>query len=100
MVRQGLPTEGCKKLHEFPPLLRSEAGAHSHMLQGARRVIQPQQQRTNLASLALLVPAESSHHAIAVALVLDLQHHALVRLVSILRGLCHHSVKTGALESA
>jgi hypothetical protein len=46
------------------------------------------------------VPAEPADHAVALALVLDLEHDALVGLVGAGGGLGHHAVEAGALEAA
>src|SRR5215468_756645 len=46
------------------------------------------------------MPAEPGDHAIAVALVLDLQHHALVGLVGACEWLGHDTVETCAFKSA
>ena len=50
-------------------------------------------------ALAALVPAKARDDAVALALVLHLEHDALVRLVDAGRRLGHHAVEPGALEA-
>ncbi len=45
------------------------------------------------------MPAETGDHAVAIALVLDLEHHALVGLVGSRNRLGHDAVESGALEA-
>ncbi len=49
--------------------------------------------------LALLVPAKAGHDTIAIALVLDLKHHALIRFVGSGDRLSDDAVEAGALEA-
>src|SRR5215472_2272463 len=70
------------------------------MLQGAGSVEEAQQQRADKCALTFLVPAKSCDHAVAIALVLDLEHHAFVGLVGSRRKLGHDAVKTCALKAA
>ena len=51
-------------------------------------------------ALAFLVPAKPGDHAVAIALVLDLEHHALVRLVGPRDRLGDDAVEPRALEAA
>ena len=88
-----------EKLHELAPLLVGEARADADVLQVAGVVVETEQQRADGVSLAALVPAEAGDDAVAVALVLHLEHHALVRLVDAARRLRHHAVEAGALEA-
>ncbi len=50
------------------------------MLQRTRIVIQSQQQRAHSHTFTIFMPSKTSHHAVTIALMLHLQHHALVRL--------------------
>ena len=100
MIDQRIPSIGRQELHQLPPLLLREARADAHMLQRARIVEEPQQQRSHRRLLAFLVPSKAGHHAVAIALVLHLEHHALVRLVGPCNRLGHHSVEAGAFEAA
>ena len=50
--------------------------------------------------LALSYASETGHHAIAIALVFHLEHHALVRLVESRGRLGHDAVETRAFEAA
>ena len=70
------------------------------MLQFALFVEEAQQQRTDQRAITFLVPAKSCYHAIAVALMLDLEHRALVWLVCPFDGLGHHAVKSRAFKAA
>ena len=78
---------GREKFDQLAALLVGEARAHADVLQRARIVEKPEQQRADQRALAFLVPAKARNHAIAVALVLHLEHHALVRLVGARDGL-------------
>jgi hypothetical protein len=69
------------------------------MLQHSGAVVEPEQQRADFRALALLMPSETGHHAIAIALVFDLEHDAPVRLVNARSRLGNYAVETGALET-
>ena len=62
-------------------------------------VVEAEEQRADGVPLAALVPAEAGDDAIAFALVLHLQHDALVGLVGARGGLGHDAVEAGALEA-
>ena len=68
------------------------------MLQPAPRVVQPKQQRPHRRPLSILMPPEARDHAVAVALMLHLQHRPLVRLIPARSRLRHHPVQPRALE--
>ncbi len=72
---------GREEFCELPPLLVREARADADVLQRAGVVEKAEQQRADMRALAFLVPAKAGNDAVAIALVLDLEHHALVRLV-------------------
>jgi len=71
-----------EKFHQLLPSRIGEAGADADMLQVSVIIIETQQQRPDLRFLAPLVPAKSGDDAIALALVLHLQHDSLVRFIS------------------
>ena len=89
-----------EEFRELPALLLREARADADVLQRARIVEKAEQQRADRGALALLVPSKAGNHAVAIALVLDLEHHALVRLVGPGNRLGHHAVETRAFEAA
>src|SRR5579864_6643535 len=99
MIGQSIFSIWLKKFHELLSLLHRKAGADAYVLQRARLVEQAKQQRADQRALAFLVPAESGHHAIAIALVLHLQHHALVRLVGAVDRLGHDAIEPRAFET-
>ena len=76
-----------------------EARADADVMERARVVVEAEQQRADRGRLAALVPAEAGDDAVAVALVLHLEHHALVRLVGADVRLGHHAVEPGAFEA-
>src|SRR6476646_8620471 len=69
------------------------------MLQMTGVVVQAEEQRADRALLTALVPAEAGHDAVALALVLDLEHDALVRLVGAVDRLGDDAVEPRALEA-
>jgi hypothetical protein len=89
-----------EKLHQLFSFRRAETRTDSDVLQSAGVVEQPEQQRADHCVLALFMPAESSHHAIAVAFVFHFKHHSLVRLVSSCRIFGHHTIQAGAFKAA
>ena len=70
------------------------------MLQRAAVVVKAKQQRTDRGTSAFLVPAEAGDDAVAVALVLDLEHDALVGLIDAGDGFGDNAVETSAFEAA
>src|SRR4029077_16281912 len=58
-----------------------------------------QQQRADESSRTLLVPAETRHHAVRSAHVLDLDHHPLAGLIGRALVLGDHAVEPGAFEA-
>jgi hypothetical protein len=69
------------------------------VVQGPARVVEPEQERADALTVAVLVPAEPGDHAVRGACVLDLLHHALAGLVE--RGvvLGDHAIEARALEA-
>ena len=68
------------------------------MVELAVVVVQPEQQRPDVRARAVLVPAEAGDDAVGGALVLDLQHRPLARLVLLVELLRDDAVEAGALE--
>ena len=85
---------------ELLPLLLRKTRADADMLQHASLVVQAQQQGAYLRVLAVLVPAKSGNHAVAIALMLHLQHDAFVRLVHPCPVFGDDTVQTRALKAS
>ena len=68
------------------------------MVERARVVEQPEQQRPDVRARPVLVPAEAGHDAIGGPLVLDLEHRPLARLVRRIEPLRDDAIEPGALE--
>jgi len=92
VMGEGILAIGRQELKKFLALLVREACANADMLQGAGVVEKPEQQRADIRAVAFLVPSESRYDAIAIPLVFDLEHHALVRLIGPCLRLCDHAV--------
>jgi hypothetical protein len=76
-----------------------EAGADADVLKDLLVVVEAEEERANLLAGAIFVPAESGDDAIAVALVLDFEHDALVGLVGEILRLGHDAIETGTFEA-
>ena len=96
---EGMLAIGRQKLHELATLLVGEARTHADVLEVAVVVVEAEEERADRRSLRVLVPAESGDNAIAVALVLDLEHDAPVRLIDAVLRFCHHAVEARTLEA-
>ena len=81
MIGERVLAIGREEFYQLPALLVREARADADMLQRARIVEKAEQQRADSRALAFLVPSKPGDDAVAIALVFDLEHHALVRLV-------------------
>src|SRR5712692_6878214 len=68
-------------------------------MQRAAVVVEPEQQRADERSWAVLVPAKARDHAIRAPRVLDLHHHALAGLIGHALVFGDHAVKSGAFEA-
>ncbi len=68
------------------------------MLQRPFVVVQAEQERSQR-TLAALVPAESGHHTVGAAHVLDFEHRALARLICCAGRLGDHAIQPRALEA-
>src|ERR1700733_3443213 len=99
MVRERILSISQEEFDQLATLILREAGADSDMLQRAGIIEESQQQRADRGPLAGLMPAKAGNHAVAIALVLYLEHHALIGFVGACHRLRHDPVKTGALEA-
>jgi hypothetical protein len=98
----GVAVEGVRPVRlDLGGQLRSpgdrERGGHAHVVQGAGVVVEPEEQGAHPA--AVLVPAEPGHDAVGGAVVLHLQHEALVLDVGQVDPLGDDPVEPGALEA-
>src|SRR5205085_1032090 len=92
MIGDGVVAIRRQKLDQLLAPDVGEARADADVLQLAGVVVQAEQQGTNGALLAAFVPTESGDDTIAFALVLHLEHGALVGLVGAVRRLRNHAV--------
>jgi hypothetical protein len=99
MVLQGSLAVGREKLDELDAPVVGEARANTDVVKLARLVEQAQEQRSDAIVIALLVPTKPGHDAVAVSLVLHLEHHAFVGLVPRRCCLGDHTVQARALEA-
>ena len=76
-----------------------EARAHADVLQRTVAVVEAEEKRADGLLVAPLVPAEPRHDAVAIPLVLDLEHHSLVRLVRSRGRLGDDAVEPRAFEA-
>ena len=93
----GVLAVGRQLVHQLLAPGHGEAGGDADMVEDTLVVVHPEQQRADDA--AALVPAEPCDDAVRGALVLDLQHDALVLAVRLVDALGDHPVETGALEA-
>ena len=82
MIGEVVGAVGREEPDQLLPLRGGEAAADADVLQRAGVVVEAEQERADGRPLAALVPAEAGDDAVAFALVLDLEHDALVRLVA------------------
>src|SRR6266852_3233292 len=99
MIGKSVVTIGSQKSHQFLAFSLREARAHADVLQRPRAVKQAEQKRADRRAVASFVPSKSSHDAIAVALMLNLEHHALVGLIGAGNRLCHNPVEARAFKA-
>src|ERR1700689_3262795 len=100
MIGESVASIGSQKLHQLlAPGLR-EARANADVFQRAGIVIQAKQKRAHRSALASFVPSKAGHDAIAVALMLNLEHHALVRLIGAGNRLGDNSVEARAFKTS
>src|SRR5713226_1047145 len=93
------PPIGSQKTHQFLAFTLREASAHADVLQRTRSVKQAKQKRADRRPVASFVPSKAGHDAIAVARMLDLEHHALVRLIGAGNRLGHNPVEARAFKA-
>jgi hypothetical protein len=84
---------------ELHALRVGEARAHTDVLEAPGVVEQPEEKRAHSRLLAALVPAKAGDDTVAFALVLHLQHDALVRLIGARFLFRDHAVETRSLEA-
>ncbi len=96
---EGVLAKGLELGGELDAPLVGEARGHADVVQRAARVVEPEQQRAHVGAGAVLVPAKARDDRVAGALVLDLEHRALARLVGAVSRLGHHTVEARALEA-
>src|ERR1700687_1407806 len=99
MIRESVVTIGSQKSHQFLTFSLREARTHADVLQRPGAVKQAEQKRSDRRAVASFVPSKASHDAIAIALMLDLEHHALVRLIGAGNRLGHNSVEARASKA-
>ena len=99
MVIEGVFAIRCEEGDEFLAFGQGEAGADSDVLERSGVVIEAKQERADGGSFGVLVPAEAGDDAVAVALMLDLEHGAFVGLVGSVEELGHDAVEAGAFEA-
>src|SRR5204862_1380337 len=100
----GMPVEGVlavrgKEIHELAALGRGKARADADVLEVRRVVEEAEEERADRGTVRVLVPAKAGDDAVALALVLHLEHHALVRLIDARLRLRHHAVQSCPFEA-
>ena len=90
---------GCEVFCKLTAYPFREARADADMLQRAGVVEKAEQERADSAAFALLMPSKAGNDTIAIALVLDLEHHALIRFVGSRNQLSDDAVEPGALKA-
>ena len=99
VVRQRILAVGAKECEELPPLFLCKAGADANVLERSSVVIQSQQKGANGVVLALLIPAKAGDDAVAIALMLQLEHDPLVRFVGAFHRLDHDSIEARTFKA-
>src|SRR5436305_9662545 len=89
-----------QEFDKLAALLHREARANPYVLQRPGIVEQAKQKRADKGALAFFMPSKTSNDAIAIALVLHLEHHALVGLIGAGDRLGHDAVETSAFKAA
>ena len=100
MIGRGVLAIGCKEVDEFFAFGFGEAGAGAYMLEFACVVEEAEEKGAEEGVFAAFVPAEAGYDAVAIALVLDFEHGALVWFVGACGGLGHDTVEACAFEAA
>src|SRR6202035_2674711 len=99
MIDESVVTIASQKSHQLLTFSLREARAHADVLERPRRVKQAEQKRPDRRAVVAFVPSKARHHAIAVALMLNLEHRALVRLISARNRLGHNPVEARAFKA-
>src|SRR5271170_3245111 len=99
MIRERIDAVTRQELQQLSPLLFREARTDPHMLQRSRLIKEPEQKRSNGSVIAVLVPPKPRDDAIAIALMLHLDHRALVRFVDAGLRLDDQSIEACTLEA-
>jgi len=99
MVFQGSDAIGLEEGSKLFALGCREAGTGADVLEGAAGVVEAEEQGADEGVGTVLVPAETGDDAVAVALVLDLEHGPFVWCVRAGEGLGHDAVESGAFEA-
>ena len=89
-----------EEFYQFASLLFREARADADVLQRAGVIEKAEQERADHCTLTVLMPAKTGNDTVTVALVLDLEHHALIRFVGSQNRFSDDAVETGAFEAA
>src|SRR5437867_10955054 len=69
------------------------------VMEAALVVVEAEQERADVRARAVLVPPEAGHDAVRRALVLELEHRPLARLVLRVEPFRDHAVESGSLEA-
>ena len=96
MIDKRVSTIGFEKFDKLLTRLVCKASAHAHVLQRAMPVVKTKQQGSYSRTLTFFVPSKTGDDAIAVPLVFDFEHHALIRLVGARYRLSDDAVQTRA----
>ena len=88
-----------EKLRQFLPFRRAETRANPNMLQRAFTVEEAQKKRSDQFAIAFLMPAKSRDNAIAVPLMLYLEHHSFVGFIGAFDRLCNNPIQTRSLKT-
>ena len=99
MIHESVAPIWRQKFYQFLAFGFGEARAYADVLQRARIVKEAEQERSDRGAVASFVPSKAGHDAIAVALMLDLEHHALVGLIGAGNRLSDHTVEARAFKA-
>src|SRR5579862_6579156 len=99
MIGESVVTIGSQKVHQFVTFGLRETRAHADVLQRPRGVKQTEQKRADRRAVTSSVPSKASHDAIAVAFMLDLEHHALARSIGAGNRLGHNPVEARSFKA-
>ena len=99
MIAESIFAVGREEGEEFAARFGGEAGADADVLENFRVVVETEEKGTDLLAGGVFVPAESGNDAVAIALVLDFEHDALVGLIGEIDGFGDDAVEAGAFEA-